>query len=124
MIIKVFVHTLEKRAELNTLLDCGATENFLDFKAVKKLNLLIKCLPYAQPVFNVDGSKNKSGDIKYYTDMTLQTGEQTHLLVLPHLPRGTNGNSGLPMVCSGKPDRKSTRLNSSHRSLSRMPSSA
>ena len=78
MIIKLFVHTPEKRAELNTLLDCGATENFLDFKAVKRLNLPIKRLPYARPVFNVDGSKNKSGDIKYYTDMTLQTGDKTH----------------------------------------------
>ena len=78
MIIKVFIHTPEKRAELNTLLNCGATKNFLDFKAVKRLNLLIKRLPYAWPVFNVDGSKNKSGDIKYYTDMMLQTGHQMH----------------------------------------------
>ena len=32
--------------------------------------------------------------------------------------------SGSPVGASGDPDRKSTRLNSSHRSLSRMPSSA
>ena len=38
-------------------------------------------------------------------------------------PRTNRSNNG-PSFSSGTQDRKSTRLNSSHRSLSRMPSSA
>ena len=44
---------------------------------------------------------------------------------MPELPEvETVRRSLLPLVKNKKIDRKSTRLNSSHRSLSRMPSSA
>jgi hypothetical protein len=36
--------------------------------------LRTKCLAYERNLFNVDGTKNKSGKLKYYTDLEVQTG--------------------------------------------------
>jgi len=56
------------------LLDSGATENFMNLTYAKWLKLPFKCLAQEQPLYNVDGSTNKSGCIKYYVDLEMQTG--------------------------------------------------
>jgi len=40
----------------------------------KWLKLPFKCLAQERPLYNVDGSTNKSGCIKYYVDLEMQTG--------------------------------------------------
>ena len=42
----------------------------------KELRLPIKHLQRLQPVYNVDGTRNKNGDIEHYTDLEMQTGSQ------------------------------------------------
>jgi len=38
------------------------------------LKLPFKRLPYERPLLNVDGTTNKMGSLKYYTDLQVQTG--------------------------------------------------
>jgi len=56
------------------LLDSGATENFMNLMYTKWLKLPFKRLTQERPLYNVDGSTNKSGCIKYYIDLEMQTG--------------------------------------------------
>ena len=76
MSIRVFLHTSNKRAETAALLDSGATENFISKRYAQWLRLPFKRLLRPRAVYNVDGSKNKQGDIRFYTDLEVQTGEQ------------------------------------------------
>ena len=46
----------------------------------KWLQLPIKQLPEPRPVLNVDGTENKSGRLKYYTDLNVRTGQNTTTL--------------------------------------------
>ena len=74
MSIKVYVNTSNKRAKTTTLLDSGATENFITTHYANWLHLPIKQLPRARKVCNVDSTPNKQGDITHFTDLEVQTG--------------------------------------------------
>ncbi len=74
MTLRVFIQSKSKRAEAITLLDSGATENFINIDYVKKLGIPIRRLPYERKLFNVDGTPNKAGTLKYYVDMSTRTG--------------------------------------------------
>jgi hypothetical protein len=52
----------------------GALENFMNLTYAKWLKLLIQQLPQPRKIFNMDGTTNKSGDLRYYTDLEVQTG--------------------------------------------------
>ena len=72
----LFIHLSWKRAKTTALLDSGVTENFISMQYAKELQLPIKCLQKPWPVYNVDGTQNKNGDIKHSTDLEMQTGSQ------------------------------------------------
>jgi hypothetical protein len=74
MTLRVFVHSRSKRAETVALLDSGATENFINISYAQKLNLPIRRLTQERRLFNVDGTPNKAGTLKYYTDIVTKTG--------------------------------------------------
>ena len=74
MTVRSYVHSIAKRAEAITLLDSRATENFMSLPYANWLRLPIKQLNHPRPIFNVDGTENKSGTLKYYTDLSVQTG--------------------------------------------------
>jgi len=74
MTLKAYVHAAHRRTEAPALLDSGATENFMSLTYAKWLKLPFKRLPYKRPLFNVDGTTNKTGSLKYYTDLQVQTG--------------------------------------------------
>ncbi len=74
MTVHVFIHSNSKRAETISLLDSGATENFLNLDYVKWLKLPIKKLPFPRKLFNVDGTENKAGQLQFYTDLAIRTG--------------------------------------------------
>ncbi len=77
MTVRFFVHSIAKRAEVVALLDSGATENFMNLSYAKWLKLPIKQLPNPHKLFNVDGTKNRSGDLWYYTILNVRTGTTT-----------------------------------------------
>src|SRR5712672_535985 len=74
MTLKAYVHAAHRRTEAPALLDSGATENFMSLTYAKWLKLPFKRLPYERPLLNVDGTTNKTGSLKYYTDLQVQTG--------------------------------------------------
>ena len=76
MSIRVYLHTSNKRAETPVLLDSGATENFINHRYATHMRLPVKKLPTPRKVFNVDGTPNKKGDIQFYTDLEVKTGQK------------------------------------------------
>ena len=74
MTIRFYIHTIAKRAEAIALVDSGATENFMNLTYAHWLKLPIHPLEKPQKIFNVDGTENKSRELKYYTDLEVQTG--------------------------------------------------
>jgi len=75
MSIRVFLYTSRKRSETPALLDSGATENFINHQYAQSLNLPVKRLPNPRKVYNVDGTTNQRGDILFYMDLEVRTGE-------------------------------------------------
>jgi hypothetical protein len=76
MTVRFFIHTKSKRAEALALVDSGATENFMNLNYARYLHLPIQRLTTPRKLYNVDGSSNRSGDLLYYTDLTVQTGDR------------------------------------------------
>ena len=76
MSIRVYIHTANKRVETPALLDSGATENFINHRYATHMRLPVKKLPNPRKVFNVDGTLNKKGDIQFYTDLEVKTGQK------------------------------------------------
>ncbi len=74
MTVCVFIHSIAKRAKTVSLLDSGATENFLNLEYAKWLHLPIKKMLHPHKLFNVDGLENKAGQLQYYTDLAIHTG--------------------------------------------------
>jgi hypothetical protein len=74
MKLPIYIHTTKQRGETIALVDCGATENFMSLPCAQKMGLPIKPLTRPQKLFNMDGTENKSGQLKHYTDLSLQTG--------------------------------------------------
>ncbi len=77
MTVQVFIHSNSKRAETISLLDSGATKNFLNLNYAKWLRLPIKRLPFLRKLFNVDGMENKAGQLQFYMDLAIRTGATT-----------------------------------------------
>ena len=76
MSIRCFIHSLNKRAETTALLDSGATENFVNERYARRLHLPVRRLPFPRKIINVDGSPNTKGDIQFFTDFEVQSGDR------------------------------------------------
>ena len=74
MTIWFYIHTIAKRAKAIALVDSGATENFMNLTYARWLRLPIHPLEWPRKIFNVDRTENKSSELKYYTDLKVQTG--------------------------------------------------
>ena len=74
MTVRFYVHSIAKRAEAVALVDSGATENFMNLSYARWLKLPIQTLQQPRKIFNVDRTTNKSGELKYFTDLEVQTG--------------------------------------------------
>jgi hypothetical protein len=71
MMVRIYLHSVAKRTEMLALLDSGATENFLNLTYARWLQLPIKQLATPRPLINVDGTENKSGELRYYADLSV-----------------------------------------------------
>jgi len=80
MTLCIFMQSRLKRAETIALLDSGATENFINISYACKLNLPIWRLTQERRLFNIDGTLNWAGSLKYYTNIETRMGtKQTWL---------------------------------------------
>ena len=80
MTVRFYTHSIAKRAEAVALVDSRATENFLNLSYTRWLRLPIKRLQTSQKLYNMDGTKNKSGDLQFHTDLSVQTGDVQQVL--------------------------------------------
>jgi len=74
MMLHIFTYLRLKRAKTIVLLDSGVTENFMSLPYTKYLHLLIKTLQEPRRLFNVDGTQNWAGELKYYINLSTRTG--------------------------------------------------
>ncbi len=74
MTLQFFIHSIAKRAEATALVNFGAIKNFMNLTYVNWLWLPIKQMDEPRKLLNVDRMENKSGELKYYTDLQVQTG--------------------------------------------------
>jgi hypothetical protein len=104
MTLRTYVHSRSKRAKVVALLDCGATENFMNLQYAKYLHLPIKKYAKERRLFNVDGTENKAGNIQYYVDLDTQTG--THHTKMRFLLSDLGNNKlilGYPWFADAQP---------------------
>ena len=71
MTIWFYAHFPSKKAVDIALVDSGATKNFMNLKFAKYQQLPIKEFQEPHMVFNIDGTPNQSGEIKYYTNLNV-----------------------------------------------------
>ena len=74
MTVRFYLHSVAKRAEAVALLDSGATENFMDLAYARWMKLPIKAMPHPRKLYNVDGTENKAGEVKFFVDLGTRTG--------------------------------------------------
>ena len=74
MTVQFYAHSIAKRAKAIALVDSGVMENFMNLSYARWLKLLIQALPQPCKIYNIDGTMNKSGELKYFTDLEVQTG--------------------------------------------------
>jgi hypothetical protein len=82
MTVQCYIHSIAKRAKITTLVDSGATKNFMNLTYAKWLCLPIRRLPNPRKLFNVNGTENKAGELLFYTDLQVQSGGQNTMLRL------------------------------------------
>ena len=80
MTLHVYLHLKSKRAKSITLLNSGATENFMSLDYAKYLHLPIKTLKEPRKLFNIDETPNWAGNLRYYTNLTTRMGLQAWTL--------------------------------------------
>ena len=69
MTVRFYTHSSQKRAKAVALVNSGAIENFMNLSYAQWLGLPIQRLDKPRKLFNIDGTQNKAGDLKYYVDL-------------------------------------------------------
>jgi hypothetical protein len=88
-----------------TLIDSGATENFIDQETIKKLKLGSKKL--SEPVWlrNIDGTYNQSGSVTHFIDLLVNWGGRKIMQWFYVTNPGSDRIIlGYPWLCTFNPD--------------------
>lgn len=75
MIVPFVSKTLQNVADRKALLDCGASENFIDINTGKSLKIERFKFEKHIPVHNIDRTMNNQGGITYYCWLKVRVGE-------------------------------------------------
>ena len=76
--------TLDTREvfSITALLNCGATDSFINKGMIDCFKLEVKALDQPIPVYNADGGHNKLGDITGYVDLEMTIGDHKEVMWL------------------------------------------
>ncbi len=65
-----------KKTKVEALLDCGATENFINAQTLKKLGMGTRLLQHPRIVQNVDSTENQASTITKYCNLYIKKGQE------------------------------------------------
>ena len=69
------IKTSYKTAKVPSLVDSGATDNFIHPQTVRQLRLGTSLLDKPKKLFNVDNTQNKAGSVTRYIDLSVTTNQ-------------------------------------------------
>ena len=75
--VKIQSRTLH--SPISALLDSGATDNFITPELVEHFQIPTRTLTRARTICNVDGTKNKIGNVTKNTQLTIRYRNESHL---------------------------------------------
>ena len=78
--IPITLQMMQKKVPVEAFLNCGANECFVSQRFIDKHRLGVRYMKTPRKIENADGSPNISGNLRYYTDLTIITGDQSHPL--------------------------------------------
>ena len=93
-----------KTTETQALIDCGASECFVDAALVARLGWQTTQLATPRTAYNVDGTPNNNGLIQLTVSLTLWIGDKDeHRMFYVIQCRSENVILGLPWLCKANP---------------------
>ena len=76
MKVPITIKTSYNMAEVPSLVDSGATNNFIHPRTVQQLRLGTSLLDKPKKLFNVDDTQNKAGSVTRYIDLSVTTNQK------------------------------------------------
>jgi len=102
---QVSLQSTHLHADLQALLDSGATDNFLNPLVVNRFNLPMIELPKSRVICNVDGTMNRSGSIIYGAKLEVQYQNHTVPLLFLIMDMGSDSMLlGMPFLTAFSPN--------------------
>ena len=76
MKVPITIKTSYITAEVPSLVDSGATDNFIHPRTIRQLRLRTSSLDKPKRLFNVDDTQNKAGSVTRYIDLSVTTNQE------------------------------------------------
>ena len=76
MKVPITIKTSYNTAKVPSLVDSGATNNFIHPRTVRQLRLWTSLLDKPKKLFNVDDTQNKAGSVTRYVDLSVTTDQE------------------------------------------------
>ena len=80
MRVPVTLQTTQKKVADEAFLDCRANECFVSQRFIERHRLGVRYMKNPCKIENADGSPNTGGNLRYYIDLMVATGTQSHPL--------------------------------------------
>ena len=80
MRVPITLQMMQKKVPIEAFLDCGANECFVSQRFVNEYWLGVQYMKTPRKIENADGSPNAGGNLRYYINLTVMTGTQSHSL--------------------------------------------
>ena len=79
MKVPIMIKTSYNTAKVPSLVDSGATNNFIHPRTIRQLRLGTSLLDKPKKLFNVDDTQNKAGSVTRYVDLSVTTNQEEQI---------------------------------------------
>ena len=76
MKVPITIKTSYNTAKVPSLVDSGATNNFIHPRTIRQLCLGMSLLDKVKKLFNIDDTQNKAGSVTRYVDLSVTTNQK------------------------------------------------
>ena len=80
IMIKIDLYNGKKTTSVNTMLDSGATGEFINMGFCVNNHLLLRKLPKVKEVYTINGTASKTGRITYETTVKMEVGNHSEAM--------------------------------------------